>query len=285
VLETASPDGGDVRANTGTRIGADLKLADVDARGATLVVPGGPNWPHDISDQCLLDQVRRLGSQADRVASVCAGAFVLAAAGLLDGRRATTHWDLAAQLARRFPKVEVDADAIFVRDGAVYTSAGVTSGIDLCLALVERDLGPETARLVAKHLVVFMQRPGGQSQFSVRMRGGTSRHEVLRPLLDTIVGSPEGEHTLAAMAATVGVSPRHLTRLFGDELGMTPARFVEQVRVEAAQRVLEGTTSPLDVVARQAGFGSAETLRRVFTRIVGTSPGTYRSRFRTTGVG
>ncbi|MGW0523166.1 GlxA family transcriptional regulator [Crossiella sp. NPDC003009] len=279
-LLLAAPGGRDVRANTGSRLGADLDLAEAQAHGATLVVPGGPNWAHTISDTGLLAQVRRLAGQAERTASVCAGAFVLAAAGLLDGRRATTHWDLADALARKFPAIEVDADAIFVRDGPVITSAGVTSGIDLALSLVEEDLGVETARLVAKHLVVFLQRPGGQSQFSARLRAGRPRTEGLRRLLDTVVTDPAGTHSLAELAARAGMSARHLTRLFREELDTTPQRYVEQVRVEAARQHLEGTADPLDVVARRAGFGSVETLRRAFHRETGVSPSGYRTRFR-----
>jgi transcriptional regulator GlxA family with amidase domain len=284
LLRTASPDGADVRASTGTRIGADVSFAEADARGATLVVPGGPNWVRTIGDQLLLSEVRRLAGQAERTASVCAGAFVLAAAGLLDGRSATTHWDLADQLARQFPLIDVDHDAIFVRDGSVFTSAGVTAGIDLALALVEQDLGPEVARLVAKHLVVFMQRPGGQSQFSVRLGSGQTRHEVLRPLLDMITADPAADHTLSAMATRARMSVRHLTRLFREELATTPAQFVERIRVEAAKQELERATEPLDVVARMTGFGSPETMRRAFVKAMGTSPGNYRARFRTTGV-
>ncbi|MCR6487940.1 DJ-1/PfpI family protein [Amycolatopsis sp. OK19-0408] len=284
-LKTASPGGADVRANTGTRLGADLDLAQVDPRGATVLVPGGPEWVRTIADAELIAQIRRLAGGADRTASVCAGAFALAAAGVLDGRRATTHWDLAGQLARRFPLVRVDADAIFVQDGPVLTSAGVTSGIDLALALVEADLGAEVARLVAKHLVVFLQRPGGQSQFSVRLETGRPRTEVLRGVLDSVAADPSAPHTAATMAARAGVSPRHLTRLFHDELGRTPARFVEQVRLEFAQQQLERTTDPLDVVARRSGFGTAETLRRAFARGLGVTPSDYRARFRTTGVG
>jgi transcriptional regulator GlxA family with amidase domain len=280
----ASPDGHDVVANTGTRLGVDLSLAAADARGATLVVPGGPNWLHTISDSGLLDQIRRLAGQSARTASVCAGAFALAAAGLLDGRRATTHWELADQLARRFPLVEVDSDAIFVQDGPVITSAGVTSGIDLALALVERDLGAATARLVAKHLVVFLQRPGGQSQFSVRLSAGQARNELVRKLLDRITAEPAGDHSLESLATAAGVSARHLTRLFHEEVGTTPARFVEKVRVEAAQQLLEATTAPLDVIARQVGLGSPETLRRAFARLLDITPGSYRTRFHTTGV-
>lgn len=275
----ASPDGRDVVANTGTRLGVDLSLSSADARGATLVVPGGPNWLHTISDAALLDQIRRLSGQSARTASVCAGAFALAAAGLLDGRRATTHWELADQLARRFPLVEVDSDAIFVQDGPVITSAGVTSGIDLALALVEKDLGAETARLVAKQLVVFLQRPGGQSQFSVRLSAGQARHELIRKVLDAITSDPAGDHSLEVLASRAGVSTRHLTRLFNDEVGTTPARFVEKVRVEAAQLLLEATADPLDVIARQVGLGSPETLRRAFTRVLNTTPGQHRARF------
>lgn len=275
----ASPDGRDVVANTGTRLGVDLSLSSADAYGATLVVPGGPNWLHTISDAALLDQIRRLSGQSARTASVCAGAFALAAAGLLDGRRATTHWELADQLARRFPLVEVDSDAIFVEDGPVITSAGVTSGIDLALALVEKDLGAETARLVAKQLVVFLQRPGGQSQFSVRLSAGQARHELVRKVLDAITSDPAGDHSLEVLASGAGVSARHLTRLFGDEVGTTPARFVEKVRVEAAQLLLEATSDPLDVIARKVGLGSPETLRRAFTRVLNTTPGRHRARF------
>ncbi len=280
----ASPDGADVVANTGTRLGVDVSLADVDARGATLVVPGGPNWLHTISDAGLISAVGRLSAQASRTASVCAGAFALAAAGLLDGRRATTHWELADQLALRFPAVRVDSDAIFVQDGPVITSAGVTSGIDLALALVEADLGAAVARLVAKHLVVFLQRPGGQSQFSVRLSAGQARHELVRGVLDSITADPAGDHSLSALAGRAGVSERHLTRLFNDEVGTTPGRFVEKVRVEAAQHLLEATTGPLDVIARRTGLGTAETLRRAFTRVLGISPGAYRNRFHTSGI-
>jgi transcriptional regulator GlxA family with amidase domain len=275
----ASPDGHDVVANTGTRLGVDLSLSSADARGATLVVPGGPNWLRTISDAALLDQIRRLSGQSARTASVCAGAFALAAAGLLDGRRATTHWELADQLARRFPLVEVDSDAIFVEDGPVITSAGVTSGIDLALALVEKDLGAETARLVAKQMVVFLQRPGGQSQFSVRLSAGQARHELIRKVLDAITSDPAGDHSLEVLASRAGVSGRHLTRLFHDEVGTTPARFVEKVRVEAAQLLLEATTDPLDVIARKVGLGSPETLRRAFARVLNTTPGRHRARF------
>ncbi|MFD0579163.1 GlxA family transcriptional regulator [Dactylosporangium darangshiense] len=281
-LRTASPSGADVRATAGLRLGADAALADVAGPLGTLVVPGAPDWAASIADRALLEQVRRLAGAARRTASVCAGAFPLAAAGLLDGRRAATHWSLTGELARAFPGVDVDPDAIFVRDGRVFTSAGITAGIDLSLSLVEHDLGAETARLVAKHLVVFMARPGGQSQFSVRLGAGRPRHEPLRRLLDAIAEDPAGDHTLAAMAGRAGVSARHLTRLFRDELDTTPAAYVARARVEAARTMLEGGTDPLDVVARRAGLGSAETLRRAFAAALGVTPAAYRARFAST---
>ena len=205
-----------------------------------------------------------------------------AAAGLLDGRRAATHWGFADDLARAFPAVEVDRDAIFVRDGEVITSAGVTSGIDLALSLVEEDHGPEVARAAARYLVVFMARPGGQSQFSIRMSCAQPHHPVVRRVLDAVTADPGADHARDALAARVGVSVRHLTRLFRTELDTTAARFVERTRIEAATGLLENGAETLDVIARRTGFGSAETMRRAFKRELGVSPSAYRARHRTT---
>jgi transcriptional regulator GlxA family with amidase domain len=215
---------------------------------------------------------------------VCTGAFLLAAAGVLDGRRATTHWRNARQLALRFPAVRVESDAIFVQDGQLMTSAGVSAGIDLSLAIVEKHYGARVARAVAEDMVVFMQRPGGQSQFSVRSQAVHTRHEMLRHVLDVVVEDPAGNHTLSAMARRAGVSARHVTRLFDDEVGITPARYVEQVRMEAARAMLETGDETVEVVARRAGFGSPESLRRAFMRHLDVTPSAYRTRFRTTGV-
>ncbi|GAA0407737.1 AraC family transcriptional regulator [Microbispora corallina] len=282
---TASPGGLDIRTSGGVRIGADVALEDLDAAGIdVLIVPGSPDVA-TARDAELLDQVRRLSAAAGRTASVCAGAFVLAEAGLLDGCRAATHWVLAERLARAFPRVTVDPDAIFVRDGRIITSAGVTSGIDLALGLVEEDYGADLARTVARHLVVFMQRPGGQSQFSVRLRSGGTRDRTVRRLLDAVAVDPAADHGLSAMAARAGLSVRQLTRLFRRETGTTPARYVELVRVETARGLLESADDPLDAVARKAGFGSPETMRRAFARELGVPPAVYRSRFRTTGAG
>ncbi|MET7861588.1 GlxA family transcriptional regulator [Streptomyces sp. NPDC005318] len=284
-VQIASEDGAEVVTSAGTRLSADLSLSDVREPSDVLVVPGGPEWETLIKDEALLDVVRQLNEKARCTASVCTGAFLLAAAGLLNGRRAATHWRHSRQLALRFPSVQVEPDAIFVRDGKMMTSAGVSAGIDLSLALVEEHYGAEVARAVAKDMVVFMQRPGGQSQFSVHSRAPHTRQEMLRRILDAVAENPGANHTLTAMARTAGVSVRHVTRLFCEEVGTTPARYVEQVRLEAAQVLLETGDDAMPVVARRTGFGSPESLRRAFVRHLGVTPGAFRASFRTTGVG
>jgi len=249
----------------------------------TIILPGchesAPGVPQEV-----LTALRAAAARGTRIASICAGAFVLAATGLLDGRRATTHWMFLDDLAARFPTTKVERGPIFVADDDVFTSAGVTTGIDLALALVEADHGPEIARETARFLVVFMQRPGGQAQFSVRMQAAPTQRASLRALLDRVVEDPAGDHRLAVLSARAGFSERHLSRMFARELGTTPARYVEMVRVEAARVLLETSDAPLDAIARRSGLGSAETLRRSFTREMGTTPHEYRQRFRTTGV-
>ncbi|MGV9994814.1 GlxA family transcriptional regulator [Streptomyces sp. NPDC003374] len=279
---TASPGGKDVRTTSGLRLAADTALEECTGRIGTLLVPGRPDWRVAVSDRELVGQLTRLADAASRVASVCAGAFPLAATGRLDGRRVATHWQLTGDLAAHYPAVRVDQDAIFVRDGRVVTSAGVTAGIDLTLSLVEEDLGAEAARAVAKYLVVFMARPGGQSQFSVRLRARYRGSATVRAVLDAVTADPEADHSLGALAERAGVSVRHLTRLIRRETGTTAGRFVEQIRVEAARSLLESGTDPLDTVARRSGFGSPETLRRAFQRDLGITPGAYRARFRST---
>lgn len=281
-LLTVSLGGRDVCATAGVRLTADAVLEEVSGRIGTLIVPGRFDWRAAVSDVDLIAGINRLANLSRRVASVCAGAFPLAATGMLDGRRAATHWALAPDLAEHFPKIDVDRDSIFVRDGKVVTSAGVTSGIDLALSLVEEDFGPDVARAAAKYLVVFMARPGGQSQFSVRLGARQPRNQIVRTVLDAVTAHPAGDHSLDAVARRAGVSVRQLTRLFRAEFGGTVTRFVERTRVEAAQALLESGTDPLDVVARRSGFGSEETLRRAFQRELGVAPGAYRARFRTT---
>jgi transcriptional regulator GlxA family with amidase domain len=279
----ASPHGSDILAGSRTRLGADLAFAELPRRIDTLVVPGAPDWRAIVADSRLVSTVADAARRSRRTASVCAGAFALAAAGLLDGRRATTHWELASELARNYPRITLDADAIFVADGPIHTSAGITSGIDLCLALVEADHGAELVRDVARHLVVFMQRPGGQAQFSVRLDLATTTGSPLRHVLDDIARDPTADHSLESLSERAGFSVRHFTRVFQRELGVTPGRYVESVRVEAAKARLQRSDEPLATIARASGFGSDETMRRAFCREVSATPAAYRERFRTTG--
>jgi transcriptional regulator GlxA family with amidase domain len=281
---TASPGGREVRTTSGIRMAPDVALEDLTGPIDTLLVPGRCDWRAALRDTRLLTGIARLAQTSHRIASVCSGAFFLAATGTLDGRRVATHWMLVDDLAREFPKVEVDRDSIFVRDGNVVTSAGVTAGIDLALSLVEEDFGPEVARATARYLVVFMARSGGQSQFSVRLNSAPPRNHVVRTILDAVTADPGADHTRDTLAARAGVSVRHLTRLFRCELGTTATRFVARTRVEAATGLLESGADTLEVVARRSGFGSEETMRRAFKRELGIAPSTYRARYRTTRV-
>ncbi len=247
----------------------------------TLVLPGGDGVVDAAGDPQFIDAVRRAATRSRRVVTVCTGTFLAAAAGLVPpGTRVTTHWARAGQLARAHPELHVDPDPVFVRSGNLWTSAGVTSGIDLALALVEDDLGAEVAQTVARWLVVFLRRPGGQSQFATAVWAEPSECPPVRAAIDLVhadLAAPLGTQHLARHA---GVSERHFLRLFRDQLGTTPARYVEQVRVEAARRLLETGDSGLAAVARQCGFGTDETLRRSFARRLGVSPDHYRRRFR-----
>jgi transcriptional regulator GlxA family with amidase domain len=283
-VTVVSPTGGNVVTHTGTAIdtvaAAEIAGEPID----TLLVPGALAWRASIDDEPVRELVRATAPRSRRVASICAGAFIVAAAGLLDGHRAATHWRLADELAERFPQVEVDGDAIHLRSGNVYSSAGVSAGIDLSLALIEEDLGPAVSRAVARELVVFTQRPGGQAQFSVRLEAPVTNHETLRALLDSVVADPSLDHRLAALSERSGFSERHLTRLFRAEFGTTPGRYVVAVRVEAARALLEQTQLTLEVVAERSGLGSAETLRRIFVRELGVPPQSYRRRFATVGL-
>lgn len=279
-LTVATPAGKGVRTSCGVRVDADLDVAAAGRAGAdTLLVAGGVSMEASLDDRSLIDALRRISTGARRTSSVCSGAFLLAEAGLLDGRRATTHWAGCEELALRYPQVKVEADRIFVRDGEVITSAGVTAGIDLALALVEEDHGSDVARTVARWLVVFLQRQGGQSQFSQRLEAPLPPESLLRPILDAIVAEPTGDHTVPALAERASLSTRQLTRIFIKQARTTPGRFVERVRVDAARNQLESGAAPLDAVAANCGFSSGETMRRAFHRILGIGPGEYRQRF------
>lgn len=279
-LALISPRGGEVRTSTGMPLSGTVTAAEA-GRINTVLVAGGDCLTEQPMDAELLATTRILAARATRVASVCTGAFVLAALGLLDGRRATTHWRHAGTLAHRHPRVRVEPDAIHVRDGRFITSAGISAGIDLTLALVEDDHGADTARRIARELVVFLQRPGGQSQFTTATPPPT-RNDLLRPLIHSVLADPAADHDLPSMARAAAVSPRHLTRLFHTELGTTPARWVERVRLGHAQQLLLDGHS-VTSAARHSGFGSDETLRRVFVRHLGITPTAYRQRFATTG--
>ncbi|MBA3294343.1 MAG: GlxA family transcriptional regulator [Geodermatophilaceae bacterium] len=283
-VRLASAGGQDVTSSAGVRLGVGVDLADLAEGVDTLVVAGGWGYPDAAGDKVLLGHIERLAQRTRRVASVCTGAFVLAAAGLLDGRRVTTHWAYCAKLAATHPLVTVEPDAIFVRDLEIITAAGVTAGVDLALALVEEDHGHELARRIAKWLVVFLQRPGGQSQFSAWSRSRPSSDEALRRLIGDIADDPAADFSIPAIADRLKISARHVSRLFAREIGMSPGRYVERARVEAAQMLLESRSDGVDTVARRCGFGTAETMRRAFIRELNVPPSAYRARFATTAI-
>jgi transcriptional regulator GlxA family with amidase domain len=279
-LRIASVDGRDVTTSIGTGFAVTERIASIESVD-TVLVAGGDGLIGRPIDPALVDAVRALPSRTRRLASICTGSFILARAGLLNGRKATTHWRHARLLARAFPDVSVESDAIFVRDGQIFTSAGVSAGIDLALALVEDDYGAELVRDVARSLVVYLKRAGGQSQFSVLVEADPPPQSALRAVVDGIAADPGADHSVKSLAAQASVSTRQLTRLFQAELGTTPARYVEMVRIDAARAALDDGRS-VSETARLAGFGSAETLRRVFVNELGVSPKAYRDRFRTT---
>ncbi|WP_242393642.1 GlxA family transcriptional regulator [Anaeromyxobacter oryzisoli] len=272
---------GALRTESGLCILPEVALARASARAPidTLILAGGVGARRAAQDRAILRTVVRATSRARRVAAVCTGAFVLAAAGLLDGRRATTHWAFCDELAATHPGVRVERDPIYVRDGRFWTSAGVTAGIDLALALVEEDLGREVALAVARWLVVFVRRAGGQSQFSAQLASQLAARAPIRDLQAWIVEHPDAALDVPALARRAGMSVRHFSRVFRAEVGVSPAAFVERVRVETARRLLEMTTDGVEQVADAAGFGTAEVLRRAFARRIGLSPREYRARF------
>jgi transcriptional regulator GlxA family with amidase domain len=243
----------------------------------TLVVSGGFGHDAAADDARLVDCVRRLAGDARRVASVCTGATVLAAAGLLDGRPATTHWEFAPGLAERFPKVRVDAGPIYIRDGKVATSAGVTASLDLTLAFIDEDHGPELARRAALGMVTYLKRPGNQAQMSLFTTTPRPQDRLVRGVLDHVMAHPDGDLRIAVLAATAGVSVRHLTRLFHEQVGEPPGQFVRRVRLEVAARMLASTGLPLPQIARASGFSSAETLRQAFVASCHITPSLFRS--------
>jgi transcriptional regulator GlxA family with amidase domain len=263
----------------GVNITAQNDFRRVRGKFDTLLIAGGYGVAQIEKITGFLPWLRKTSNAARRIGSVCAGAFALAAAGLLDGRRATTHWYYCRQMAELFPAVQIDPDPIFICDRNVYTSAGVTAGIDLSLALVEEDWGAELALLVARALVVFLRRPGSQSQFSASLSLQASDRTPLRELQVWILDNLGEPLTVEQLAERVGMSPRNFARVFAEQTGVTPARFVTQVRVETARRRLEESSQSIELIAEECGFGSAESMRSAFQRLLRVSPQEYRKRF------
>ncbi|HEY3506159.1 MAG TPA: helix-turn-helix domain-containing protein [Actinocatenispora sp.] len=286
-VRLAGPTAGPVRTAAGVRLLTDLAFDEVGRRVDTLLVPGAVDLtdagPVARTDETVVAWVRATAPYARRVASVCVGAHVLAAAGLLDGKTATTHWSTAAQLAADHPDVTVEADPIFVRTdrGRLWTGAGISACLDLALALVAEDLGEKTALAVARDLVMYLKRQGGQSQFSVPLRHPAAARRDIDELRLWIADHLGEDLSAKVLAARMRLSERHFARVFTQETGTGPAAYVEAARIEVARRLLETTDAPLDQVAAGAGLGSAETLHRAFRRQLGTTPAAYRRRFRT----
>jgi transcriptional regulator GlxA family with amidase domain len=276
-VRVIAPDGAQIRATSGLAFATE-PLPDPAEPLDTLIVAGGQGVMHAAEDARLVDWLRARASTARRTASVCTGAFLLAAAGLLDRRRAVTHWEYCDLLSRRHPAVTVERDPIFVHDGPVWTSAGVTAGIDLSLALVEEDLGRAIALGVARYLVMFLKRPGGQAQFSAALTL-QSADDRFAELHDWLAERLAENLSLARLAAQAGMSERTFLRRYRQATGLTPARAIERLRFEAARQLLAETRLPAKRIAARCGFGSEETMRRSFMRLQGVSPQDYRQRF------
>ncbi|WP_175410523.1 GlxA family transcriptional regulator [Streptomyces sp. TRM64462] len=279
-VRTASVGGRAVRTSSGLTLLPDLALEDAPVPH-TLIVPGGHGTREEQPE--LVAWLREFGARPERLVSVCTGALLLADAGLLGGRRVTTHWAYSAKLARDHPDIDVDPDPIYVRDGHIATSAGVTAGIDLALALVEEDLGRDVALTVARHLVVFLRRPGNQAQFSAQLAAQTARREPLREVQRWISEHPDGDLSVPALAERARLSPRHFARAFHAETGVPPGRYVDRVRLEHARRLLEDTRDSVEEVSRASGYGTPEAMRRAFVKALGSAPAEYRRRFRAAG--
>jgi transcriptional regulator GlxA family with amidase domain len=280
-VEILAEQAGEVRTSSGLRLVADASWQDRNSAD-TLLVAGGPGVDSVPVD--LVEWLKKTAPQVRRIGSICTGAFILARTGLLNGRRATTHWSAAEKLRQEYPSVQVEQDAIYTRDKNIYTSAGITAGMDLALAMVEEDYGRELALYLSRILVLYYKRPGGQSQFSTILRIQSKDEGPLTPLLVWVRERFRGELTVQILAEQAAMSLRNFARVFVRETGMTPARYVEMVRLEEAVRLLEGSGFALEAVARECGFVSADNLRRSFQRHFGVSPGEYRERFQASSV-
>lgn len=281
-LVRAAAEQAPLRCSCGLNILPDCSINDSGPIPDTLIVSASYGIPEHLPPT-MLAWIRMTAAQVRRFGAVCTGAFALGEAGLLSGRHVTTHWEYAPELARRFPEAVVEPDRIFIRDGPMFTSAGVTAALDLALDLVEEDLGSEVALAVARRLVIFLKRPGGQSQYSVHLAVQAARQGPIQKVQQLVFGQPTANLSLAALAHHAGTSQRNLSRLFRQETGMTVGAYVEATRLDLARRLLEAGDLPLKSVATGSGFGTAEALRRAFVRRLGVTPVEYRARFRSTG--
>jgi transcriptional regulator GlxA family with amidase domain len=275
---------GPVRTLCGLELVATRSYRDINDGLDTLIVAGGVlSVEQATRDPSLVEWVRSMAPRVRRLVSVCTGAYILAAAGLLNHRRVTTHWMFAEGLATAYPSIEVDSSLLFARDGNIYSSGGITAGIDLALALIEEDLGREIALAAARMLVVFPRRPGGQSQFSAHMSWGEiNPRPDIAELQTWMLGNPGADLSVSSLADRMGMSPRNFSRLFHSETGKTPGEFAERARADAARMKLEQTVVPIETIAEECGFGNAERMRRTFQRLYDVSPHDYRARFRST---
>lgn len=278
-VQLIGTEAGLLRCGSGPRLQPDATIATHRGRFDTLLVAGGPAVESITARDDVRRWLQRHAKAVRRIGSVCSGAFVLAAAGLLQGRRVATHWNSVDRLAAENPGTTVEPDAIYVKDGPLYTSAGVTAGMDLALAMVEEDHGRELALRVARELVMFLKRPGGQSQFSAHLAAQTAEKSGIRALQEHVLANLRGDLSVPALAARAGMSERNFARIFKDEAGMTPAEFVELARIDEARRRLEASDLPLKRLADAVGYSNADALRRAFTRRVGVAPRDYRRQF------
>ena len=280
-IQLIAPVAGPVMMSSGLQVISECSYKDVDSTD-TLIVSGGLGYAAIARDPDVIAWLKGMETSSKRIVSICTGAFILARAGLLDGRAATTHWNYCSELSKKHPAVKVRSDEIFVRQGKIYTSAGVTAGMDLALALVEEDWGRAVALAVAQELVMFMKRPGGQSQFSNILAAQHSSSERFKELMVWIQTHPGASLEVERLADKIGMSPRNFARMFAEEIGETPGKYVQRVRVEAARRDLEDSRYDMERIAVRCGFGSAEVMRRSFIKLLSVSPSDYRRRFQST---
>ncbi|MGD1952880.1 MAG: GlxA family transcriptional regulator [Leptolyngbyaceae cyanobacterium] len=282
-LELVGSPSRQITSSAGLRWVSDACLATYQERVHTLLVCGGEGVHSVCQSEPFIQSLQQLAAGCERIGSICTGAFALAAAGLLDGCRVATHWSACERLANEYPKIQVDCESIYVRDGNVYTSAGVTAGIDMALAIVEQDYGCEIATQVAQDLVVFLRRPGGQSQFSVTSKRQNVQNASLRELQIWMVEHLDADLSVTALARHTHMSERTFSRVFTAEIGISPGKYVRQLRVEIARQYLEQTQIPLEAIAKSCGFGGELSMRRSFQKVLGINPSDYRTRFTSVG--